>query len=314
MDKSLSPQTLKPDWQPLGELRFAETGCPLCGQNKGRLRFRKTIRNTTMQYFLCAECDVLYANPHADTDSLKRLYASSDFFEGGKAGSDHLNYHQFVSGENYLRKTARDRLDRILRYQPGGRLLEIACAAGFFLIEARQAGFDVAGIEISKPFAEYAARRWEVPVRPESAEESNFGQDEWNVLASWGVMTILRNTRRFAEKVFQALKPGGVWALNTYYHEGLWPRLIGARWDILTVNMNQIFSRKALCRLVQETGFKLLSMRRERPYTDLEKLADKAIQLSRLRGIGTLVQKTGIARLVIRVPLPDVMEYIWQKQ
>ena len=57
----------------------------------------------------------------------------------------------YIEDEENLRSFARSRLNYISNYlPPPASLLEIGCACGFFLDEARKIGYDVYGIEISE--------------------------------------------------------------------------------------------------------------------------------------------------------------------
>ncbi len=161
-------------------------------------------------------------NPRLTVDSLRTVYDSEEFYEGREKN---INYYSFLSGERYLRRTAAGRIGRFRRFAKGRKLLEVASAAGFFLAEAKDAGFDAEGIEISRPMAAYASKRWEVPVQGESIEDADLAPEAYDVIASWGVMTIIRDPRAVIEKFHSALKPGGVWAFNTYDNRSLWGRL-----------------------------------------------------------------------------------------
>ncbi len=303
----------RPHWEPLRTLEFQPTSCPVCGTDRGTLRFAKRIKSVEMRYFICATCKALYANPRATLESLRNLYASADFFEGGTPGYNHLVYSDFLAGEEYLRMTARDRLSRIVRHRPSGRLLEVACAAGFFLAEAKIIGYDVSGIEFSAPMAEYASRRWGVPVVADSAELTPLESDAYDVIASWGVMTIIRDPVALIEKFYRALKPGGIWAFNTYYYDGILPALVGSRWYILVTNFSQLFTRRLIMDLPARAGFRLVSRRREMPYTDLMKVSDIVGRHLNAAWLPRVLTKVGVQRSIVKLPLPDVMEYIWQK-
>jgi SAM-dependent methyltransferase len=302
-----------PVWKPLERLEYKPCACPVCQSTSGRIRWKKLIRDIEMTYYVCDHCGTLYSNPKATVESLRNLYASSDFFEGGTPGGDHLNYHTFVGAESYLRPTARERVKRIARYVPRGKLLEVASAAGFFLKEAKDHGYDVRGIEFSEPMARWASEKWGVEITPESIELVDLPPQELDVIASWGVLTIVHDPVALIDKFYSALKPGGVWGFNTYYHNGLWPRIVGNRWDILTVNFSQIYTSERIVKLAEERGFRLLYRRRDTPYTDLMKIADKLSQTLGMHWLIPLFQKLGLGELIIKIPLPDVREHLFLK-
>jgi SAM-dependent methyltransferase len=301
-----------PEFQPLGSLEFEPTACPVCGGQATTRRLRKSFQGVDLHFGVCAACKTLYSNPRMTEQSLHTVYDSEEFFEGREAN---LNYYSFLSGERYLRRTARGRIERLRRHAPGRRLLEVASAAGFFLAEAKAAGFQAEGVEISKPMAAYASERWEVPVTAGSIEDVELEREGYDVIASWGVMTILRDPKAVMTKFHSALRPGGVWAFNTYDNRSLWGRMFGSRWYILVPNTSQIHNDRTLRRLVDEAGFDLVERRRDRPHASVERLL--FVLLSHVsHGVrDKFFEKVHfLNRLVIPVRAPDTFEYICVKR
>ncbi|MFC1698985.1 class I SAM-dependent methyltransferase [Candidatus Omnitrophota bacterium] len=304
--------TKLPQFQELRQLQFEPTRCPVCQAERFREKYSKKVQDYSMRYVSCLECGTLYTNPRLTVESLKNLYASELFFEGKEKN---YNYYSFLSGEKYLTKTAASRLMRIMKYAKKGKLLEVASAAGFFLREAKKRGFDVTGIEISAPMAEYVTAQHGIKVFPKSIEEIELARHEYDVIASWGVFTILRDPRAVLRKFNQALKPGGCLALNTYYTGSLWERIFRQNWYILVANMSQIFSQQTLIQCIQESGFELVSRRRDCPYASIERLIFGLFShfpggvRNRL-----FEQLKFLNKIIIRVPLPDVYEYICVKK
>ncbi|UYM06614.1 class I SAM-dependent methyltransferase [Solicola gregarius] len=301
-----------PEFRPLGSIDFEPATCPVCGFDEVGRQLRKKFQDIDLCFGVCVRCGTLYANPRMTTDSLHTVYDSEEFFEGRE---NNLNYYSFLSGERYLRRTARGRIDRFRDKAPGRNLLEVASAAGFFLAEAKESGFDAEGVEISKPMAKYASDRWGVPVRAGSIEDVELEDESFDVIASWGVMTILRNPAAVMAKFHAALRPGGVWAFNTYDCRSLWGRLFGSRWYILVPNTSQIHNDRTLRRLIDEAGFDLVARRRDRPYASVERLL--FVLLSHVsHGVRDkfFERVHFLNRLIIPVRAPDTFEYVCIKR
>lgn len=301
-----------PELEPLGSLEFEPTTCPVCAATGVRGQFEKDFQGHRLRFGACEECRTLYQNPRMTVDSLQTIYDSEEFFEGRERN---VNYYSFLSGETYLRRTARGRLARLLPYARGTRLLEVASAAGFFLAEAKATGFEAEGVELSKPMAAYARDRWQVPVTADSIEEIELEPETYDVIASWGVLTILRDPKSAMAKVHAALKPGGVWAFNTYDNRSLWGRIFGPRWYILVANTSQIHHDATLRRLLDEAGFDLVAKRRDRPYASIERLL--FVLLSHVsHGVrDAFFERVHVLnRLVLPVRAPDAYEYVCVKR
>jgi hypothetical protein len=77
------------------------------------------------------------------------------------------------------------------------------------LVEAKMAGFDVQGMEMSRPMAVYATDRWGVAVTAGSIEHEVLPAEASDVIAFWGVLTLLQDPIAVMRRFHRALKPAG---------------------------------------------------------------------------------------------------------
>lgn len=302
----------RPAFGELGKIEFEDTDCPVCRGALCKPKYEKEVKGYRLKFVVCDQCQTLYQKPRMTVDSLRMIYASKDFFEGG---DDSVNYYSFLEGEPYLSKTAKRRVDIIKKFAKGRKLLEVASAAGFFLKTAKANGFDVQGVEFSRPMAEWASKQWDVPIVADSIELVELENEAFDVIASWGVFTILRDPRAAIRKFHEALKPGGVFALNTYYHPNLWARLFKGNWLILAINMSQIHTKETLRRLLEEEGFEVVSVRRDRPYAGIKYILFHT--LSHFPGFvkrSVFDRITWMNRLIVPVYAPDNLEWVCVKK
>ena len=110
----------------------------------------------------CRRCGLIYVSPRPSRSEVANLY-----------GHDHasISAGAHIAAESYKRLQARHTLRILRRYATGGQLLEIGPGAGFFLQEARLAGFGPHGIELNPGQLEFI-RRLGIPCVAETLAEA----------------------------------------------------------------------------------------------------------------------------------------------
>ena len=108
--------------------------CNLCGAQDSKPRFIKgglTIAR-------CRQCGLVYANPRLTQAEIWKRYSPNYFWH------EYMPAHQSPNGEfaaDWHRQRAQPVLDLLQPYRQLGTLLEVGCAAGFFLKIAEERGF-----------------------------------------------------------------------------------------------------------------------------------------------------------------------------
>jgi 2-polyprenyl-3-methyl-5-hydroxy-6-metoxy-1,4-benzoquinol methylase len=164
--------------------------------------FKTTPHPTFPEYYdICSDTGVCFYK-HAES----REYSSTYFMEEFKNQYKKTYYED----ETNLRNLAKKRLNILKNYiKPEGKsILEIGCAAGFFLSEAESMGFEVKGIELSQTESDYALQILKLNVKNCSLfdyQDSNM----YDVLAAFFVIEHIPDQEKVFDKIFSLLKPGG---------------------------------------------------------------------------------------------------------
>ncbi len=122
----------------------------------------------------------------------------------------------YVEDEPNLRRLARRRLALLPEIAPtrsahAPRLLEIGCACGFFLDEARQVGYATEGLEISPYAATFARQQLKLDVRQGSFLEHGDGpRGPFDVVAAFFVLEHFAAQAGAFRKIAELLRPGGL--------------------------------------------------------------------------------------------------------
>jgi SAM-dependent methyltransferase len=132
-----------------------EQACPLCGDS----RYQELKRFPDgVVVGECVGCGLIYTPlRHPEPDTVHGDLPLADLLD---------RYGPIVRGErrHYRVHVYRDYLRRICRHVPSGRLLDVGCAHGFFMAEARALGFEATGVEAHPDMAAFARQALGFPV------------------------------------------------------------------------------------------------------------------------------------------------------
>ena len=191
--------------------------CNLCGGSGQRRLFTKFA----YELVECRDCGLTYVANPPDIEALQRTYSvEADYHRALLDPSSAATRRQTAIARRHaaiLRQTIRD--GRNLR------LLDIGCSSGFFLNEAREAGFAVEGVELSPDTADFARSHFGLTVHTGTLDSGPFAPKSFDVVTLFDVIEHVPDPLRELAGIRQLLKPGGVILQATPNIDGLFPRL-----------------------------------------------------------------------------------------
>lgn len=190
--------------------------------------------------------------PDTATANLDQLYDERYFTE--------IDYPDYLGNETALRRSMRQHLAQMSHYQKRrGAVLEIGCAYGFFLDEAR-AQFDrVVGIDIAVTPVTRARERLGVDTIAGSFLELPIEDASFDAVCMWDTVEHLPRPDLFLEKIRRVLRPNGCLFMTTSDIASLNARLRGANWrQIHPPSHVHYFSRQSMRTLLEREGFLVL--------------------------------------------------------
>jgi 2-polyprenyl-3-methyl-5-hydroxy-6-metoxy-1,4-benzoquinol methylase len=178
------------------------------------------------------------------------------YFRGGQSDG----YGDYLASEEVLRREFTSSIEKLRQHATaGGRLLEVGCAYGFFLAQARPY-FECVGIEVSAAAAEHG-RRLGLNIRhgeltPEMAKDLG----TFDVVVMLDVIEHLDRTADTLRLLASLLRPNGVIMISTGDWGSFVARVMGRRWRLMTPPQHLFFfSRRTLARMLEQAGFEVLS-------------------------------------------------------
>lgn len=227
--------------------------CNLCGSDQmipvivGRDRLFHP--DSTFNVVRCADCTLAYLNPRPDAEELGAYYPL-EYHAGVRDYHDSPCSTMQVGLGIWLRR-------RTPPFVPGGRLLDIGCSGGGYLLEMRKRGWEVHGVEMDPD-----VRRFEqlgLSVRSGLAEVAlaEFPDEHFDVVTSWHVLEHVFDPSRVLSEAYRILKPGGVLMLEVPNFDSLDRRVLRTYWAALELPRHLYhFTPKTLGALLQKAGFR----------------------------------------------------------
>jgi SAM-dependent methyltransferase len=141
----------------------------------------------------------------------------------------------YLSVEDSVHSENAIRLSHLLRHATPSshpRLLEVGCMHGDFIYQARSAGYQAEGADLSETAVAEANRRIPGAVRLTTLD-SSFADDSLDVVAAFNVIEHMDRPDQFLDQVARVLRPGGVLIAETPAQESVYHHVLFARGRLL---------------------------------------------------------------------------------
>ena len=245
-------------------------------------------------YASCDRCGLLRLDPLPDPSTIADLY-DANFFSAVSSGG----YVDYVGDETVHRRNARRHLRNLHGFGPPGTLVEIGSAAGFLLDEARHAGWEVRGVEISKAMTEEAQERFGLDV-VDDISQIDLPESSVDVALANQVVEHLIDPLETLVAARKLLRPGGLLIVETWDKGSLLARMMRSKWQQITPpSVVWLWDRSQLEAMVDRAGFRQVSIKQSMKWVSVRTVLG---QLGMVR-----VAKHPASRLAIPYALGDLV-------
>jgi 2-polyprenyl-3-methyl-5-hydroxy-6-metoxy-1,4-benzoquinol methylase len=219
-----------------------ERDCPVCLAHSSRALFTKK----GFQYVRCNGCRTIYIDPMPTQEEISRVYD-----EYGKAYFTQEKKLEI----DFLPGRYETECGLLFRTGAKGRLLDVGCATGSFLVAAQNSGFvEVEGLDIARPSVEFAQRQG-LPARVGDFTQGIFPAERFDVVTMWATLEHLASPRSFVREAYRVLSPGGLVAVSVPNWNSLTHLIIGSKDRYIGSDHLNYFDSKTLRRLLEDAGF-----------------------------------------------------------
>lgn len=248
-----APQSVAFDAAPAGPLVISDC-CPSCGSSEVAPLFSKNGHDVQR----CGRCELGFLPALPSTAALESLYSAAYFTAGGFEG-----YPDYLGDEWVHRRQARYYLRDLARAGIArGAVLDVGCAAGFFLDEARRDGWQVMGCDVSQFAVNHARACLGLDVVHGNFAETRFPAASVDLVTFWSVIAHVPNPRAVERRLAELVRPGGHVAIETSNYRAILPRLLGSRWHLCSPpSVMYYYTQRALETLFAASRWRLVTFR-----------------------------------------------------
>ena len=235
--------------------------CNLCGRDDPELLYRapvlpyrKSIYNRDIwDVVRCRNCQLIYVNPRIDDAARQAFYSFQT------PGDNQFVQDWFLESGDLHRPVWRRFVKTMQRYVPSGKLFDIGCGVGDFLVEARKLGYDVFGQEVAPDFIEYGRTKQGLTIYGDFIENLTLEPGSFDCVTNFDVIEHHPDPKLLVTQMYELLRPGGLAVISTHDIGNFYARLYGAKWRyIRPIGHITYFTRKTLARMMTECGFRVV--------------------------------------------------------
>lgn len=201
----------------------------------------------------CRACGLARRDPIPSSDELRSIYSAADYFQ--LSSDTGIGYRDYFADASVYRPYFRRKFAVLRRYaSPPGALLELGAGAGFALEAARDAGWEVRGLELSGAAAAWARQSFGVDITVGGLDDLR-DHERWDVIAAFQTIEHLVDVRSALRRVREALRPRGLVYFTTPDHGSLSRRAFRRFWLSYRPEHLVYFDQRSLRRILEEEGF-----------------------------------------------------------
>jgi 2-polyprenyl-3-methyl-5-hydroxy-6-metoxy-1,4-benzoquinol methylase len=181
-----------------------------------------------------------------------------------------------LTKENDNIRDFKNGLALIDKYKTGGRLLDVGCALGIFLVMAHESGWETYGVDVSPYATNFARNVMGQKVRTGTLEQIKYPDNWFDVVTVWDALEHFDDPSKQLQEIRRILKDDGIVFMNTPNEEAFMRVLA---WKMYCVTRGKFqypvrklyhrfhlyyFTAKTLRSLLEENGFHIAELRQKR--------------------------------------------------
>jgi ubiquinone/menaquinone biosynthesis C-methylase UbiE len=174
--------------------------CPLCSKNNYESLFQKN----GFTFVRCIDCGLIYTNPQPLKEKIKK------FYENSNAINLWMQVLQTDTEKEWRERYFLSNLMKIEDFIAKGKLLDVGCATGHFMMVAHERSWEVMGLELNSLAYEHVKNVLKLPVLQATLDQANFSTNEFDAVTLFGLLEHVLNPKELLKQAFKVVRSGGI--------------------------------------------------------------------------------------------------------
>lgn len=206
---------------------------------------------STDQIVRCNHCGLVYTNPRVKTDLMLSSCAQGD--DEVYVSQEEGRKKTFEEGISWIQKkalfSAKDASQKPV-------LLDVGCAAGFFLAVAKDYGFEPYGVELNSWLSEYGRKKFGLShVTSGTLEAAHFSSNMFDYVTMWDVLEHVPDPSATLHELARITKPGGYLVISYPDYSSIFAKIFGRKWWFLLSHHIYYFTPTTMEKILAKNGF-----------------------------------------------------------
>ncbi len=224
----------------------------------------------------CRQCHLCFVSPQESPEALAKRYGSPDYFNTQFVQK--FGYGNYAQTRRLSDLWFQRILQQINRLSPQkGKLLDIGCAFGYFLMQAQEKGWDIHGLERSSYAVDYAKKTFGLNIQLGTLEENSYPDNFFQAVTLFDVIEHVSNPEDALCQIHRILMPQGLLVMTTPNESGLLRKLMGKHWfHFKPLEHNYFFSSSSITQFLKKAGFDNIHVQQCHKIVDIEFMINRA--------------------------------------
>jgi len=235
--------------------------CALCGsENNSPILTAGDYRlHTTDEEFnlvQCRQCGLIYVNPRPIREEMDKFYPKEYYNEQNQISKLVVKLVHYMKIQNTM------------SFKKKGRILDVGCGDGGFILHFKKRGWEVYGIDTSEAACKLAIEKLGRNIFNCKLKDCHFPDSYFDVVTLNHVLEHMSDPNGELREIHRILKDGGILLLSTPNIDCLQFKITRERWFGLDLPRHLYhYSHKTIVSILKKNGFNVVKV--IRPLLDL---------------------------------------------